>query len=106
LAGFGIRFPLSPFGRACTITVRASDGSDNPLTFRTGRGNAISVSDVDVEAYNPQVYLGVSHGTPTQSGTAGLSVRGNGTPRQPPSNTGLIAFGIAANRASMTTAFH
>jgi hypothetical protein len=52
---------------------------DHSLTFSSGGGNAISVSDPDVESGNLQVNLGVSHGTLTLSGTSGLTVSGNGT---------------------------
>ncbi len=52
---------------------------DTSLTFSTGGGNAISVSDVDAGSGNLQVDLGVSHGLLTLSGTAGLTVTGNGT---------------------------
>jgi hypothetical protein len=58
---------------------------ESPLTLLTGKGNLISVSDVDVESDNLQVYLGVSHGTLTQSGT---------------SNIDLIAFDVAAHCAA------
>lgn len=52
---------------------------DTSLTFSTGNGNAVSVGDVDVQSGNLQVNLGVSHGVLTLSGTAGLTVTGNGT---------------------------
>ena len=52
---------------------------DTSLTFSIGNGNAVSVGDVDAESGSLQVNLGVSHGLLTLSGTAGLTVTGNGT---------------------------
>jgi hypothetical protein len=52
---------------------------DTTLTFSSGNGNAITVSDVDVAAGNLQVTLSTTAGTITLGGTTGLTVTGNGT---------------------------
>jgi hypothetical protein len=51
-----------------------STNEDTPLTFSTGGGNAISISDSDAGGASVQVALSVGHGTVTLNGTAGLTV--------------------------------
>jgi hypothetical protein len=65
-----------------TVPGAQSTGEDVALTFSSGNTNAITVSDVDAAETPPgniQVELKVSHGTLSLSGTAGLTVSGNGT---------------------------
>ncbi len=56
-----------------------SFGEDGTLTFNAANGNLISVSDPDVGAGNLSVTLSIETGALTLSGTAGLTVTGNGT---------------------------
>ena len=54
------------------------------LTFSTGAGNAITISDVDVGAGNETVTLSVASGALTLNGTAGLAFTvGDGTADSP-----------------------
>ena len=56
-----------------------SINEDTSLTFSSGNGNAITVSDVDAGGGNLQVTLTTTAGTITLGGTTGLTVTGNGT---------------------------
>ena len=52
---------------------------NTPLTFSSGNGNVIAVSDVDANGGIEQITLSVANGRLNLGGTAGVSVSGNGT---------------------------
>ena len=62
-----------------TVPGGQSFAKNNAREFSTLRGNALSISDVDVNAGNEQVSLSSANGTITLATLAGLTGSGNGT---------------------------
>ena len=63
-----------------TVPVAQSTDEDTILTFSSGGGNAISISDVDAGGGDMAVTLNATNGTLTLSGIAGLAfTTGDGT---------------------------
>ncbi|WP_290689202.1 Ig-like domain-containing protein [Aquabacterium sp.] len=63
-----------------SVPTAQTTNEDTNLTFSSGNGNLISVSDVDAGSSNMQVTISVSNGTLTLSGLTGLSfTSGDGT---------------------------
>jgi VCBS repeat-containing protein len=62
-----------------TVPGAQSTAEDTGLTFSSGNGNLVAISDVDALAGNVTTTLTATNGTITLSGTGGLSVTGDGT---------------------------
>ena len=75
-----------------TVPVAQSTDEDTILTFSSGGGNAISISDVDAGGGDMAVTLNATNGTLTLSGIAGLAfTTGDGTDDASMVFTGTIA---------------
>jgi CSLREA domain-containing protein len=69
-----------------------STGQNTPLTFSSGSGSLVAVSDVDAGTNSVQVTLTVTNGTLTLNGTSGLAFTvGDGTADATMTFTGSIA---------------
>ena len=104
---------------ANTFTINVNAGNDAPinsvpgtqsvieeatLTFSTGNGNAITISDVDIGSGNATVTLSVTGGALTLNGTAGLAFSaGDGTADSTMSFSGTVgAINTALNGLTYT----
>ena len=75
-----------------TVPGPQSTALNTPLTFSSGNGNLVAVSDVDAGTNAIQVTLTVTNGTLTLSGTSGLAFTvGDGTADSTMTFTGTIA---------------
>jgi CSLREA domain-containing protein len=87
----GITITAVNDGPVNTVPGAQSTAQNTPLTFSSGSGNHIAVSDVDAGTNAIQVTLTATHGTLTLNGTAGLAFTvGDGTADPTMTFTGTV----------------